>query len=69
MTSDAGALPRCEVKTPMTPDHTAFQCTDLGRVESEMVGLPAMALIREATRRLRLFVHAAGGLHRLWVNS
>ena len=25
MLGDAGALPECEVKTLMTPDHTAFQ--------------------------------------------
>ena len=25
MSGDVGALPECELKTPMTPDHTAVQ--------------------------------------------
>ena len=35
----------------------------LGRIESELVGLPGMALTWEATRRLRFVVHVAGWLH------
>ena len=27
---DAGALPKCEVKTLMTPNHTAFQVRSSG---------------------------------------
>ena len=45
MSGDAGALPMCEVKTLMTPDHTAFQCAALGMVALELVGLPGKAFI------------------------
>ena len=44
MSVDAGALPECEVKTLMTPDHTVIQVrSSLGRVEQELVGLPGKA--------------------------
>ena len=35
----------------------------MGRIESELVGLPGKALTQDATRRLRFIVHAAGRLH------
>ena len=47
MPGDAGALP---------------ECSTLGRVELELVGLPGKALAQDATRRLRFVVHAAGWL-------
>ena len=44
-------------------DHIAIRCTALGRVKPELVGLPGKTLIRDAKRRLRFIVHAAGWLH------
>ena len=54
------SLRKCEVKTLMTSDHTAFQAQSHGRVDSELAGLPRKALTQDATRRLRFVVHAAG---------
>ena len=39
------------------------RCASLDRVGPELVGLPGKALTRDATRRLRFVVHAAGWLH------
>ena len=47
---NAGAFPECEVKTQMTPDHTAFW---VGTIQH-------WSVFRRATRRLRLVVYAAG---------
>ena len=47
----------------MTPDHTSSQYAALGRVESKLFGLFCKALTRDATRRLRFVVHAAGWQH------
>ena len=59
MSKDAGALPECYLKIQMTRDPIAFGSTALGRVESELVGLPGKALIWDAKRRLWIIVHAA----------
>ena len=63
MSEDAGVFPECEVNTLITPDRTTVHVRDLGRVESELVGLTAKVLARAATRRLRFVVHPAGWLH------
>ena len=43
--------------------HCGSNCAALGRVESELVGLPANTLTRDATRRQRFVDHAASWLH------
>ena len=45
------------------------RCTALGRVESELVSLPEKALARDATRRLRIVIHAAGWLHTMMLHG
>ena len=57
MSGDVGALPECEVKTPISPP---YRCASMKRVESELVGLPVQALAEDTTRRLQFVVHAAG---------
>ena len=51
------------VITLMTPDHTTFQVYSSGRVAPKLVGIFVKALTRDATRRFRFVVHAAGWLH------
>ena len=52
--------------TLITPTIQSFRCLTLGRVESELFGLPWKALSRDTTRRIRFFDHAAGWRH--WRN-
>ena len=59
MPGDAGTLSEFEVKTLMTPPSS---CAAMGRVEPELVGLPGKTSTRDATKRLRFVVHAAGWL-------
>ena len=40
MSRDVGALPECEVIHQQHPITPPSSCTDLGRVEPELVGLP-----------------------------
>ena len=61
MSGDAGTLPECDMLTLTTPDPS--RCATLGRVEPESIGLHGKALTRDATRRFRFVVHAAGWLH------
>ena len=49
--------------TLTTPDHSTIHLCCLGTVESELVGLPAKALVQDAMRRLQFVVHAASWLH------
>ena len=64
MSGEAGALRECEVNTLMTPvAPPPSRCAALGWVESELVGLPGMALSLDAMGRLRFVVCAAGWLH------
>ena len=50
----------------MTPPS---RCAALGMAESESVGFPGKALARDATRRLRFVVHAAGWLHSMMLHG
>ena len=59
---NAGALPKCEVKTLMTNDQHRLPRA-LGRVKPKSFGLPCEILARDASRRLRFVVHAADWLH------
>ena len=49
--------------TLMSQNIPLSMCASLGRVESELVGLPGKALAWNASKRLRFFVHAADWLH------
>ena len=57
MTGDAVAFAKYDVKTRMTPDHTAFQVRC--RVEPDLVGLPGKVLTLDTMRILRCIVDAA----------
>ena len=69
MSEDAEARPECEVNTPMTPDRIAFWCAAPGMVEPGFVGFQGKALTRDAMRRLRFVVHAAGWLHSVVIHG
>ena len=66
MSGDAGAFPKCEMKTPISPPS---RCAILGRAEPELVGLLGKALTRDAMRKFRFIVHAAGWLHSMMLHG
>ena len=49
MLGNVEALPDCEVNTMMVLDHTAYAA--VGRVETELIGLPGKALPLDVTRK------------------
>ena len=63
MSGEAGAHLECKMIHRWHPITPPSRCTALGMVEPELVGLPVKALTRDATRRLRFVVNAAGWLH------
>ena len=69
MSGDAGALSECEVKTLMTPDHTAFQLRSSGKGQTGIGRSSWKAISQDATRRLQLIDHAADWLHSMVFNG
>ena len=69
MSGDAGAFPECVVNTLITPARTTIQvrCSGYGRAGIGRFFWKGLA--RDATRRLRFVVHAAGWLHSMVIHG
>ena len=63
MSGDAGAFPECVGNTLITPDRTTIQVRSSGYGRAGIGRSSWKCLTRDATRRLRFVVHAAGWLH------
>ena len=63
MSGDAGAFPECVGNTLITPDSTIIQVRSSGYGRAGIGRSYWKGLTRDATRRLRFVVHAAGWLH------
>ena len=63
MTGDAGEFPVCVGNTLITPDRTTIQVRSSGYGRAGIGRSSWKGLTRDATRRLRFVVHAAGWLH------
>ena len=62
MSGDAGAFPECVWNTLITPDRTTVQVRYSGWGRAGIGRSSWKGLTRDATRRLRFVVHAAGWL-------